>query len=70
VTLSLSRPSLFRLRGQPLAGIFPRKSPDFPLIFKCLRIKTSDHPLALQDLESKVPRSLAQPPKSISLKIK
>ena len=56
VTLSLGSPSLFRLRSQPLTDIFPCESPDFPLIFKCLHIKISDHPLALQDREIKVPR--------------
>ena len=49
VTLALGGSSLFKPRGQPLTGILPLKSPDFPLIFKHLRIKTSDHPLALQD---------------------
>ena len=46
----------FGLRGQSLTDISPSKSPDFPLVFKRLRAKTNDHPLALQDREIKVPR--------------
>lgn len=52
MTLALSRSSLFKRRGQPLAGIVSGEesglSSDFQIV---CTIKTSDHPLALQGYE-------------------